>query len=136
MSCFDKDIADKLWQAWQKQIIVYVDAMPSKDRKYVNIRKIMTPQENADYEEANRQYDNFKKPEPIKPQDLGKSNEERFSKIIGEPKFNPTSMYVSYAKDIFIALVQPNCTDFNIIAPEEGMEAAINLIKQAHKEFS
>ena len=67
MSCFDKEIADKLWKAQEEKIEVGVDANPSKDGKYVNIRKVFGPKETADIEEADRNYDNFKKPEVEKP---------------------------------------------------------------------
>ena len=46
------------------------------------------------------------------------------------PIFNPTTMYVSYAKDIFIEMYTQDC------APANVMEAAIELVKQATKEFS
>lgn len=45
-----------------------------------------------------------------------------------ESVYTPASMYVSYAKDLFIALG-------NTEKPIEQMQHAIELVKQAHKAF-
>ena len=146
MSAFDKEIADVLYDYWRKGVECYVDATPSKDGKYVNIRKILTPQEDADMQEINKQYDNFIKPDVQKPQDLGKVNPMAGYKVVNGvampeeaivSPYNPASMYVSYAKDIFCKALESwkgqHMTDEQQI---KCMRDSINLVKQAHKEFS
>lgn len=134
MSAFDKEIGDKLFEYWQKNVFCYVDAVPSKDGKYVNIRKIFIgPEENDAFEEASKNFeatmgtpkDFYKKPEVVK---LGPQDVKVFDVELSK-QFNPTSMYVGYAKDICIK-------DERDMTPEAKMNSAINLVKQAHKEFS
>ena len=139
MSCFDKPIADALWDAWNQKKEIEVDATPSKDGKYVNIRKILSdkeiaeqfakkdyakvfkpmrsPQAQADYEEANRNYEATMPVTTGKPQDLGKE-----LKQITRQDYNPTSMYVSYVKDLVVS--------------GKTVEEAISIVKQAHEAFS
>ena len=103
MSVFDEPVVGKLYECWRTQQEIDVDAQQSKDLKYVNIRGFEQPVTKPI----------MRKPSP-------------------QADYNPTSMYVSYAKDIFIAL-QPSGLEGNA---EERMKLAINLVKQAHKEFS
>jgi len=135
MSAFDKEIADELYNHWRKGVECYVDATPSKDGKYVNIRKILTPEEDADMQEINRQYDNFIKPDVQKPQDLGVPV-KGYIAVEGSKYKDLTSYYVSYAKDIFIAIANKVQGDIGVGDAETLMKEAINLVKQAHKEFS
>ena len=51
----------------------------------------------------------------------------------GRSIYQPTSMYVSYAKDIFCELAQGKDKDGQ--TPKETMELSINLVKQAQKAF-
>ena len=146
MSCFDKPLADELWEAWQKQMICYVDAIPSKDGKYINIRKRFIGQEENDaFEEANKQYRAFKETEhtpvqgvhpivtPDEPYVMNMQKPEVVKPQSVSNQYEPTSMYVGYAKDIFIALYEARQ---GTVIHEDYMKEATNLIKQAEKEFS
>lgn len=92
-------------------------------------------------QEVNSERDN-KPAESVKPQDLGKVTTPYFNEkvLMGSMeaekqfklKFNPTSMYVSYAKDIFIGLMEGQERK----GTRETMILAINLVKQAHEAFS
>ncbi len=141
MSCFDKEIADKLFEYWQKNVICYVDAQPSKDGKYVNIRRLMTFEENEAYEEANKNYEATRDPAHghngfIKPVEVVKPIiMDEMTTVSTEPNYNPTSMYVSYAKDIFCSLAE-NYKGTPELKGNEMMNHAINLVKQAHDAFS
>ena len=152
MSCFDKELADELWEAWQKQMICYVDAIPSKDGKYINIRKrFIGPEENDAFEEANKNFDAARVKtvvqtspggmpfvervpvEVVKPQEYDPFNKQPIKPQSVSNQYEPTSMYVSYAKDIFIALYEARQ---GTVIHEDYMKEATNLIKQAEKEFS
>ena len=62
--------------------------------------------------------------------------EATMNKISEAPKtndeFNPTTMYVSYAKDIFIVMVQLGQIKDSQI---QAMDSAIDLVKQAREAF-
>ena len=62
-----------------------------------------------------------------------KYEEIQEKKSIKNSTYNPTTMYVSYAKDIYCALL--NCAA-NTDSIENVMEHAIMMVKQAHKAFS
>ena len=63
-------------------------------------------------------------------------------KPYSKPTYNPTSQYVSYAKDVFLELremihveVMKPGSKMEIVADEQIMARAISLVKQAIKEF-
>ena len=74
----------------------------------------------------------------IVPKEMSEEDRQRFAQ--SQSQYNPTSMYVSYAKDIFIALSETldviKEKDKVIESCDYLMKLSINLVKQAHKEFS
>lgn len=65
----------------------------------------------------------------VKPQEFGKKP----SCYVG--KYHPTSMYVSYAKDICVAMIS-RCPSKDKLNSEWRMKQAIELVKQAEAEFA
>ena len=122
-SAFDAGIMKAVFE--NKGKVVGLTVEQSMDRKYNNIRGISTDEvingkeewQGEPKSEADKNYEHHMRVtgQEIKPKDFGKS------------KYEPTSMYVSYAKDIFIAGID-----------QEGftMQMAIDLIKQAREAFS
>ena len=72
-----------------------------------------------------------------KPMDTAFSAYQKEPKTSSKPTYNPSSQYVSYSKDIFLALLQAFKTEkaLAVMKNEVVMEEAINLVKQAIKEF-
>lgn len=132
VSAFDGEIIDELKKGTGRT--VSVELATSEDGKFKNIRKfygLVAPgleelkQANEETEELIEQVTKV-----IKPEQFGKS------------VYQPTSMYVSYAKDIFCALlenIKPTTADFNVemakVAFRNVMQESIELVKQAHKAF-
>ena len=71
--------------------------------------------------------------ESIAKANFSKYEEMQEKKSIKNSTYNPTTMYVSYAKDIYCALL--NCAA-NTDSIDNVMEHAIMMVKQAHKGFS
>jgi len=114
MSAFDMPVVDGLREAWRTDKEIVVDAQTSKDGKYVNIRGLGL--KDAVVVE--------------KPQVFGRPD------IVAKAINNPhTTMYVSYAKDIFIELIKQYGTD-PAFKTDYNMGLAINLVKQAQNAFS
>jgi len=57
-------------------------------------------------------------------------------KSVKEEKYEPTSMYVSYAKDIFCEMIGSPDTSLTKEQFKHLMETSIGLVKQAQKAFS
>jgi len=62
-----------------------------------------------------------------------KAERESQPKSYQSKPFNASTMYVSYAKDICVAML--NNERFKGVAPDITMEEAINCIKQAREAF-
>ena len=104
MSCFEKDVIDNLKEKEGEQVTVSIAIDPEKGFK--NIRSIV----KADVEVVDS------KGEPVvKPKNIVVKN--------------TTTMYVSYAKDIFCELYTPE------VEPAKIMELAISMVLQAKKVF-
>ena len=75
------------------------------------------------------------KPEVVKMSDVGFTKEaiEGAKKIANIGKYEPTTMYVSYAKDIFCATIQTEVG--SAMSPDLVMKEAIILVKQAKEAF-
>jgi len=133
VSAFDTDIIEDLKKAEGRT--ASVELATSEDGKFKNIRKFYGIvahglEEKQEEEVGEDGLVSFEKPKVIKPEQLGKS------------VYQPTSMYVSYAKDIFCALlenIKPTTADFNVemakVAFRNVMNESIELVKQAHKAF-
>jgi len=108
MSCFEKGLIVKLKEVMNQDIVI--DMRESEDGAFKNIRGY------------------FPK-EKVKVVKVGVPQE---TKVSG--KYDPTTMYVSYAKDILVAMI--NRTQAGSIDSESMMEVAIGLVKQAREAFS
>jgi len=130
MSAFEKDIIEELKKCDGRTVSVELQSSEKGDRVFQNIRKfygLVAPgleelkQANEESEEIIAEIVN---PQTMKP--IVKSRELSDN----SHSYNPTSMYVSYAKDIFCELIG------NTEKESEGvMQRSIELVKQAHKAF-
>ena len=116
MSCFEKVEADKLANNVGRSLDVEVAT--SADGKFKNIRKV---------------YEDTPVIKPGVPQETQGSYKEAFYTPKVSNKFTEainrksTTMYTSYAKDIFIAMLAKG--------DDADMNTAINLVKQARDAF-
>jgi len=119
MSCFNK----KVWETLRESIDKIACVEVKVNGKFNNIDKYYGP-ENVN---------------------LGVPEEEKSetSPVEVKPKNNiasgnqSTTMYVSYAKDLAICLInQMNKQQLDVVKPETIMNDAIKLIEQAKKAFS
>ncbi len=115
MSCFDKKIIETLKDNTEIAIIVDVDV--DEEKGWQTIKKFIKVAE-GDEELENSEAKEEKKPSE-KPAAASKG-------------FSHTTMYVSYAKDIFCAMFQ----DTDLSDAKGYMELSIDLVKQARDEFS
>lgn len=120
-SAFDTEIIEDLKKAEGRR--VSVDIATSADGKFKNIRKfhgIVAPGLET-MDEAIQKSDAIIETATsiMKPKDFGKK------------EYILSSMYVSYAKDIFCSLV-----DVKFNSPQDRMSLSIDLIKQAHDAFN
>lgn len=106
MSCFDDDLAKILVAQVGKNI--NVDYSQTPDGKFKNIKKFLSL---ADSVEVVKMSDKF-----------AEAREKK-----------NTTMYVSYAKDIFCALIES--AKENKVPADEVMEMSISLVKQAQTAF-
>ncbi len=118
ISSFDKKTIEKLKDSVNKE--VSVEIMTGDDDRE-KITKFFGEAEDSDEDSEDEAIDK----KPVKPK-------EAFSGI----DYNPTTMYVSYAKDVFGILWSEN---LKLEEPSnEGaiMKLSCDLIKKAHKEFT
>lgn len=111
MSCFDKTSIKQLKEFVGKSACV--ELVKSGDFK--NIKNC------------------YGKAEEIEDEDKAEVEVEQMNKKV-KPVFNQNSMYVSYAKDLFIAMFEKN-TENNVNC-ETTMKTAIELITQAKDAFN
>ena len=119
--------------------LISVDLTQSKKLKqngqpYLNIRKFfgVADATNAELDEANEStQDLVDVAEVIKAKTIV-VKPENFEKSV-ENEYNPTSMYVSYAKDIFIRLL--DSSNMQNLDVKQIMVIAINMVKDAHNAF-
>jgi len=119
MSCFESELAKKL--KGLKGQIVSVNIAIDEERGFKNIRTI-----NGVYEEDKSQ-------QKIKEEVVMKGDKPINGGIV--PKNNTTAMYVSYAKDIFCAMVGSPIWQKSDLTQKEKMQVAIELVKQAREAF-
>ena len=116
MSCFEKSIIDSIGT----QTNVEVDVQESKGFK--NIRDISNSEA-------------IRKTVPNTIISSGDSVDKKltkaYDKFADARQAKNTAFYVSYSKDICIAMIEKGN-----LAPEDCMTAGINVVKQAIKEFS
>lgn len=134
MSAFDDDIIKDLKEAEGRNVSVEIAVAEKGDRTFSNIRKfygIVAPGlENLQIDEAIKESDELI--EMAKPKDFNKKGcDKDWDKGIIKKNYTPSSMFVSYAKDIFISM-----SEVQNGTPEERMSKAIELVKQAEKAFS
>jgi len=108
MSVFETEIIESLKNSEGKE--VDVEVAESDDGKFKNIRKILTDEESSKAETV----------------------------ISGSMKhkgtYEPTSMYVSYAKDVLVELLH-NVKDWNTVNIDALIEQSIKAVKQAREAF-
>ena len=121
MSCFEEDVAKALYEAWRANTEIDVDAKSSEDNKYVNIRGLGMG-DNKPIEQPKTVFE-----QPVTKPIMHKPSPQA--------DYKPTSMYVSYAKDIFLGLLDVIARSGTAQPAEEMMNKAILLVKQAEKEF-
>jgi hypothetical protein len=136
MSAFDDDTIEDLKAAEGRIVSVEVAESEKDGRSFSNIRKfygIIAGKEELD--QAIKETDDFlEEVEKVLPKNFAKPTAE---KVIAEAKksvYTPTSMYVSYAKDIFNEIIQ-HPLNKEMTNLSQVMDIAINLVKQAHKAF-
>jgi|25BtaG_2_1085352.scaffolds.fasta_scaffold11727_1 cupin superfamily acireductone dioxygenase involved in methionine salvage len=118
MSCFEKDVVDDLKQAIGGYALVEV----AERGNFKNIVKIVPRDPRYSEESENYKATHKEHPQVTKARAL----------IDDKPSF-----YVSYAKDVFIALCNRKWSDDpKLDNTKEMMQEAIDLIKQARKAFS
>ena len=126
MSCFESDVIASCKENEGKIISVEVAESEKDGRTWRNIRGF-----NEVVSQANELVidDKIKIPLPIE-------TAEKHDKMVNDvvPGKN-TTMYTSYAKDIFIALVNSKEFESNP-SVDEDMNVAIELVKQARDSFS
>ena len=115
MSCVDSIASNKLKGFVGNSASVEVAESKSGDKVFHNIKKCYGNAESLDAEK-------IEVVKPGVPQEIKQS-----------PNRNAT-MYVSYAKDIFCAVMNES-EDSPEVKPEEIMTQAINLVKQAKTAF-
>jgi len=122
VSAFDSEIIEELKKGEGRT--VSVELATSEDGKFKNIRKFygLVAPGLEELKQANKETEELIA-EVIKPNSMGRS------------AYNPTSMYVSYAKDIFCASLKDNAAPLTIEQSKMLMNAAVELVKQAHKAF-
>ncbi len=132
MTCFEKSIIDKLSERLQNGQFADVE-MVQNEKGFKNIRAFYDAPETV-----SQQMDRQAIPqETVHPPAMGKTTIPE-----QKAKYEPTSMYVSYAKDIFIDLVgsKPygkSCIDDGKeLTVEDLMKKSIELVKQAKEAFS
>lgn len=122
MTAFDEDIAKKLMGCYANGTRAKVTVVETEKggNVYKNIRAFegVAGEGEVDFEEVGSQ-------QTITPEKIG-------TPVKDAGEFNPTSMFVSYAKDIFISL--DGCEE--ITSLQNRMAVAISLVKQAYKEFN
>ncbi len=112
MSCFpDYEGLEDLKEAWKMDEPIEVNVETSEDGKYRNIRNAKANATTT----------------VVKPEDFGVKHEPKAN------KYEPTSMYVSYAKDIFCEILKDHPEGLDI---KGMMQEAIDLVKQARESFS
>lgn len=109
MSAFDKETIDKLKENEGKEVCVEIAV--DEEKGFKNIRKFVGAAEESQKDE---------KPEVVRP---GSS----------KPAFNQASMYVSYAKDLFLGMIETATA--NKIPAKTVMTECIELVKQAKEAF-
>jgi len=115
MSAFDKGIVEYLNRHIGQRVKLDIKTVEKEGKTYKNIRGF----DDSGWDESNRNY------EATKPQEI--------TLKAGKPEYNPTSMYVSYAKDIYICLENnPECKGK---LSKDLMQIAIDLVKQARDAF-
>ena len=118
MSCFDAKACEDLKKF--EKTFACVEVMTAGD--FQNIKKCYGP---AEKDLENIDAGNEAEPEEKVPV------EKPYKQVPQETQgYKPTSMYVSYAKDIFCNLVKPEMGDLNT-----QMTIAIKLVKQAEEAF-
>lgn len=110
MSCFEKEVSNEIKIAENKWIDV--ETVDSTDGKFTNIRAFYGVSNGEVFENGNDAMNGIEEPN----------------------KYEPTSMYVSYAKDLFCALITEN-VDIKDIEVGKAMTRCVGLVKQAHEEF-
>ena len=118
MNCFDTNIIEDLKKIEGRTASVEVE----ENNGYKNITKF-----NGCVAGSNGKMDK----KPISPKDFGKEIKESLKSA----KYEPTSMYVSYAKDVFIALVNKSELAQNKLTANNNMKLACDLIKKMREEF-
>lgn len=108
MSCFDKKSCEGLKKLIGKN--AECEVTESEDGNFQNIKKYL-----GDAAEENKEEE-----KPVKNVEV-------------KPAFNQASMYVSYAKDIFCALMERE--QYKNLPLPEVMKDAINLVEQAQASF-
>ena len=116
ISSFDKKTIESLKDAGGDEVSVEI-VTGDDDRE--KITKFFGDAEESDDDEAS---DEEIDKTPKKPK-------EAFSGI----DYNPTTMYVSYAKDVFCAIQATEQASDDLI---QDMKVAVDLVKQAHKGFT
>jgi hypothetical protein len=115
MSAFEKDIIDALKE--REGEIVCVEIAVDEEKGFKNIRKFIGDAQEEDELD----------PTPTKPSNFGKAQQETKVPVVRDN----TTMYVSYAKDIFCKLVE-NAKESTA---QDLMGISIALVKQARTEF-
>ena len=121
MSAFDDELIEDLKAAEGR--IVSVEVAES-DKGFFNIRKFYGIDATA--KELDDEIESCDK--LIDAIDPKKGNSDKTVPVKDKSIYTPTSIYVSYAKDIF-------CAMFKEGNAEETMQRCIALVKQAHKAF-
>jgi len=125
-SCFEKEIVEAIGMNGIGKIC-NLDIASSEDGKFQNVRSW-----DGKPEEAKKSFTTAKA--SVKPAEPDKClvSQDKFAEAREEKN---RSIYVSYAKDIFIELVKIDAAEKKEYLASELMKSAINLIKQAAKEF-
>ena len=126
-TAFDEDIVKAIKDtAIGEEISLDIKKVEKDGITYLNIRGFGMDDEEVmtDDEHDMKAHDDYNKLH-VKPQDFGKTKTD-----LG------TSFYTSYAKDIFIALINHPKLIVGLDETNRAMDNAIDLVKQAREAFS
>ena len=131
-TAFDEDIVKAIKDtAIGEEISLDIKKVEKDGITYLNIRGFGMDDEEVmtDDEHDMKAHDDYNKLH-VKPQDFGKEIKEAIKEERG------TSFYTSYAKDIFIALINHPKLIVGLDETNRAMDNAIDLVKQARDAFS
>ncbi len=100
---------------------------------FLNIEKCYGEAESIEPNEITKWPD--EKPEVVRPGGFTKGAIEGAKRIANIGKYEPTSMYVSYAKDVFVAMMEKATGNITHDNAKDTMNECIELVKQAKEAF-